>query len=448
MKAHSFIQHFPLFLLPGTLWKNYKTITTELITFLAGEFQKLFEVGFDVEGTNYRAVVVGSKGDLKWVSKIGRLVRGHERQGRVRDLAMCHLCLAGQNRQLAFEDITKNPGWEPTLHVERPWLPTEPSTLLQIPFDPAKPEWIFRNDCFHNLRLGVYRDFTASIIFLWLRWGYFGRTGAIPDKLIAAHGHFSLWLTTTTESVALRSFSTLLFNYKNASSYVWANVKGSDVMLLLKWISTACVGFMFEETDPEKRQVMSIILSSSRLAVDFFDIVYQHGLFLEPPCAANLYERGQGFLQGYSWLASYCAANKRCLFGLKPKLHFHKHVLLELFHQLQNGSTRILSPVMWDCSQNEDLMGRICRLGRRVDSRVLTQKTLEFYLVKAAILLRRHMNKHLDLDALHVGRKRSEKGKGTWPTTLSWFLHPQTYFFETAEVEVESEKYCFLKWER
>ena len=33
---------------------------------------------------------------------------------------------------------------------------------------------------------------------------------------------------------------------------------------------------------------------------------------------------------------------------------------------------------MWDCSQNQDV-GRICRLGRKIDSRVLTQQTLHFY---------------------------------------------------------------------
>ena len=58
----------------------------------------------------------------------------------------------------------------------------------------------------------------------------------------------------------------------------------------------------------------------------------------------------------------------------------------------------ILSPAVWDCSQNEDLIGRMCRLGRKIDTRVITQRSLEFYLIKAAVLLRRHMSEHQDLE--------------------------------------------------
>ena len=113
----------------------------------------------------------------------------------------------------------------------------------------------------------------TSTIFLWVRWGYFGQSGQLPDKLIAAHGHFSLWATTTSHTPALRSFSTQLFNYKNASSYICANTKGSDTTLLCKWIATACAGFTHEETDPQRRMVLSVILSASRLATAWFHLL-------------------------------------------------------------------------------------------------------------------------------------------------------------------------------
>jgi len=265
----------------------------------------LFHDGFAVNGNHYRVVVVGSKGDLKWVSKIASLTRGFENKGKVRDAACCHQCLAGSSQDRAFEDISQHPVWEATLHVERPYSPNRLPCLHQIPFDSTRPELIYRHDSFHNLRLGLYRDFAASTIFLWVRWGYFGQSGQLPDKLIAAHGHFSLWATTTSHTPALRSFSTQLFNYKNASSYVWANTKGSDTTLLCKWIDTACAGFIHEETDPQRREVLSVILPASRLATDWFNLLYTHGALLSRMCGANLYERGQGFLQGYSWLASY-----------------------------------------------------------------------------------------------------------------------------------------------
>ena len=396
MKSHSFLQHFPLFVLPGTLWKNYKRLTKEMISFLASELKALFDSGLDVSGVNYRVVVVGSKGDLKWVGKIGCLTRGYEHQGRVQALHSCHQCLAG-TEDCPAEDISTFPIWMDTLHLQRPWSITDLPCLHEIPFDDEKLEWIYKGDVFHNLKLGIYRDFSASCLFLFMKWKYFGRD-AMPVLLEKAHGHFSLWAKTLGKTVALRSFTLALFNYKNSSSYVWSNTKGSDTSLLCQWIATLSVGLMAEEPDNQKKQVLSVIAGVASLSSKWFDILYTHGMFLSRTCAGCLYETGQGFLQGYAWLASFCMEHKLCLFGLKPKCHFQKHTLLEIYLQLEAGSTSILSPVVWDCSQNEDLIGKVCRIARKIDTRVLPERILQFYLIKAAVLLRRHEKVHKDLD--------------------------------------------------
>ena len=421
MKSHSFLQHWPMFLLPG-LWKECKSLTFELLEFFAEHFRLLFHNGFEVKGRVFHIAIIASKGDLKWVSKIGKLSRGYENKSTKKDVCSCHQCFAGLPG-LPAEDIDTSPSWEKTIHVERPWEAWDEPPLLRIPYDSARPEWLYKQDAFHILRLGVFRDFTASTIFLWMKWGYFQTRGGIPCELQAAHGHFCLWLRSTKQSAALRSFSKALFNYKSKKSYVWSNTKGSDSTLLCKWISTASVGFMFEEADPEKREVLSVILSTSRLATDWFDLIYSHGAFLTHSCGARLYEMGQAFLSGYKWLASYAFNQSLCLFGLKPKLHFQKHLLLDIFQQVKRGDTCIVSPVLFDCSQNEDFIGRVCRLTRRVDSRVLTERTLEFYLIKVAILLRRYQKEHVDLD--DKSKKSScQKGAGGKPLLDGSYLSP------------------------
>ena len=268
---------------------------------------------------------------------------------------------------------------------------------MAIPFDQEKPELLYRNDVFHTLRLGIYRDFSASCIFLFMKWGYFG-CGNMPEKLEAAHGHFTLYLRTVGKTAALRSFTLALFNYQNAGSYVWSNTKGSDTMLLCEWLVVAARGFLVEETDRIKRQALSVVCDAGQLSLEWFDLIYKHGMFLPRCCAATLYEKGQAFLNGYAWLANFAMGCSMCLFGVKPKCHFQKHTLLEIYWQLQQGCLYVMSPVVWDCSQNEDLMGRVCKLGRKVDTRVITQRVLEFYLIKAAVLLRRHERVHKDLD--------------------------------------------------
>ena len=99
--------------------------------------------------------------------------------------------------------------------------------------------------------------------------------------------------------------------------------------------------------------------------------------------SSHFYETDQAFLNGYAWLAHFCVQQQLCVFGVKTKAHFQKHALLEIYF----------------CSQNEDLIGLICKLGRTVDGRFIAEKVLEVYLIKAAVLLRRHERVHKDLDA-------------------------------------------------
>eukprot|EP00438_Fugacium_kawagutii_P018696 Skav214160 [mRNA] locus=scaffold945:141312:142163:+ [translate_table: standard] len=85
MKSHSYLQHWPLFIVPSTLNKNYKPLTFQLMDLVATSLEELFTVGVQVAGETWFGAVVGAKGDLKWHAKIGKLVRCHEHQGRVVD---------------------------------------------------------------------------------------------------------------------------------------------------------------------------------------------------------------------------------------------------------------------------------------------------------------------------------------------------------------------------
>lgn len=74
---------------------------------------------------------------------------------------------------------------------------------------------------------------------------------------------------------------------------------------------------------------------------------------------------------------------------LQPETDFasrNSNTCLEIYGQLQQGFAIILNPV--------DLIGRACKLGRQIDSRLLTQRVLEFYLIKVAVCLKRSLGEH------------------------------------------------------
>ena len=94
MKHHSFLQHFPIFIIPSSINKKTDALFGLLDVF-ARELKSLFYDGFESNGRVFCAAVCGGKGDLKWVAKIARLTRSFEHQGRIQDLPCCHECLAG-----------------------------------------------------------------------------------------------------------------------------------------------------------------------------------------------------------------------------------------------------------------------------------------------------------------------------------------------------------------
>ena len=388
MKGHAYLQHFPIFVIPATLAKAVKRIVEEMLNMTGGIMSDLLFTGVSAGGKTFRFAVIGAKGDLKWHSLVCHLTRGYESKGRVRDIPCCHICLAG-SPGIPAEHLSESPIWESSMYSSRPWSLQRPPALNAVPFDQGKPEHLYKSDIFHNLRLGMFRDFIASTIFLILRWGYWGAARTVDTKLESAYGHFRLWVSATKHFASLRSFSTALFQYDSTKSYPWANVKGSDATILMKWIKALVVGMInSNEVDGDKTQVLHVILSVARLGVAWFDLIYSHGVWLDAGCAGTLYEKGFAFCRGYAWLAGYSYDNQQCLFSLKPKYHFMMHTLLEIKRALDSNSA-VLSPVIFDCQRNEDLIGRISRLSRRIDNRVVTKRVLELYLLKAGLLLKK-----------------------------------------------------------
>ena len=116
-------------------------------------------------------------------------------------------------------------------------------------------------------------------------------------------------------------------------------------------------------------------------------------MFQAPNCASVMYEFGQSHINGYILLAKWCFENQHCLYAIKPKMHFMKHMLLDVKDQLDRHDPLVCSPLLWDCCQNEDAIGRLCRLSRRVDGRVISTRVLTNYLIKVGLLSHREFHR-------------------------------------------------------
>ena len=385
MTANSFLQHWALFVIPSALHHANPELLKQLMDHIAKQFRILFFEGFLAGRKQYNVAICGHKGDLKWFTKVAMLSRSFEHQGRVRNIQCCHECMAGGD-DLPWEDLnSETPCWAPTQFSVRPW--TIVPGLASVPHC-AAPEKQLMKDPFHILKVGVFRDHVASCISYLCHYGLFGG-GDFDTKLKAAHGAFTLYCRGVGSSPALRSFSRALLNYPTFSSYPWCNTKGSDTMLLTRWLVVQITGFENEGGHGPHLEAFKLMKATSKAALGIFHVMNGHGLFLSKNCAIMQYTESVRFINGFTALANKCMNENFNLWGLKPKLHLFKHLAFTLHEQLSSGAEVFLNWNATNCEQNEDFIGKTCRLSRRMDSRLLCRRVLESGLLKSGLLFRK-----------------------------------------------------------
>ena len=192
MTYPSFLSRFPLWVLHSRDFKEVNGLMERVVRETVRSLHSLFYEGLTINQRHYFFAVLGLKGDLKWVVRqVCHLQRSYMNLGLSGQL-MCHECQAGDSTH-AFEHVGFAPPWEHTVYTVRPWNTDDyDSPFSALPFEgpSGAPERLFRRDLFHILKLGVYRDWTASIILLLIEWRYFNEASenSLEVRLARAFG--------------------------------------------------------------------------------------------------------------------------------------------------------------------------------------------------------------------------------------------------------------------
>lgn len=113
--------------------------------------------------------------------------------------------------------------------------------------------------------------------------------------------------------------------------------------------------------------------------------LYSTDLWLKWPDALDVSNALMQFIRVYLLLArlSYdCGENK---FALVPKLHAIHEIQFEMARQAKIAFW-ILNPMCETCSVDEDLIGRVALLTRRVSPKIIAKRSLARYLAQINIL--------------------------------------------------------------
>ena len=396
LKEHCFLTKFVVAALP----RKEPALLDAILLATVQDFNDLFTGGITVDGRQWYAACTGAKGDLKWVQKLGQLQRCFGSQTSIHK-EMCHECCAG-TAAMPFEDSSHYPLWERTSYTKRPY--TVRPVLLHVPFEHQPPndvdvvdvphERFLRRDLFHNTKQGVFRYFAASCILLLAKLHYFdlsGQSNARDTLLNRAYSHFRLFCETTRRIPALRSFSLSFFNSPTWNSFGWINCKGSDTAHVLAWIHTMLVGFVNAPLKAEHLPVLKQMMAAASAAREFQRVCYSHNLWLNKECGAYLYKQMHLFVRHYNGCAFL--SQHQCQytgFALTAKFHLLCHEKVEIRYLLQDKNVVwVRNPQMYGCESNEDIVGRLSRLLRRVSARRASSRALELYLVKSKALHRR-----------------------------------------------------------
>lgn len=206
---------------------------------------------------------------------------------------MCSLCLAGTG-DVPFTDTNHDPGWASTLHSSRPWRNVP--ALAMVPHNSSAPEKVFHLDIFHLFKVGLGRDLCGSTIVIMCRLGFWDSAGdplSMKSRLERAHSTFSLWCSAERRAPGLRAFKVPFMNIKNKSSFAWTSSKGSDTMLLLKWLLWFAVLHLQNPTDLSKQyeEYLKVLKHTIENGLGVFEVIHSHPLWMHTDCAKLVYTR-------------------------------------------------------------------------------------------------------------------------------------------------------------
>ncbi len=197
-KAASYITKHLVFGLPSYIYKSHPHVLQMHLDLVASDMKQLYEDGIKVQGAEdiWYGVLIGIKGDQKFHAETaGEFSRSYASLGKTQELEMCSWCLAGPH-PFAFEEVDHEPNWSQTQFSSRPWRNDTPPILSTIPFDASRPEYMFKFDMFHLLKVGMTRDVVGSLVVVLCRLGFFDDERDprdLPSRLERAHGSFKLW---------------------------------------------------------------------------------------------------------------------------------------------------------------------------------------------------------------------------------------------------------------
>ena len=384
--GHTYTTRMVTSAIPKHLYESKPEVFYEAMDVLSQELQDLLLVGVfaPVTKQHYKACVIGTKGDWPYLAKVAKFTRtfqsgakkgGTKRHGNGKPTGgICHLCLAGQD-EFPYEEIaTQSPRWLRTVGVSMPWH-EPPAFIERLCHDQADPASFFHGDPWHGFHLGIGKAFVASTVHLCLQ--------VIPARTLELKWpwlseHYKKFCREKKLQPHITKITPNLVSYNDKTGVKGCWSKGALTSNFMRWLPC-----LLRDLPADNDGVLENCYDAATKMNSLFGYLFNSPLFLNRDESLYIAHLGFSFLKSYSELARYCFDAKRgWLYPLFPKLHSLHHMTMKL-HADAKSCGMSMSPLATACQQDEDCVGRLARISRRVSPRLTMLRTLQRYLIGA-----------------------------------------------------------------
>ena len=218
-----------------------------------------------------------------------------------------------------------------------------------------------------------------------------GESISLENRLKRAHSRFTLWCEASNSTAHLRGFTKDFMHLARVDGFAYTNSKGSDTILLLKWLRLELTLAQRRLHDNGVQRLAQAACQMCDASVEMFRVVYKHGLWLPRTCMRYLRDQIITVTRGYNFVAVQCLNHGFPGFGMKTTLHALQHFAVDIDLCLQAKVAFMVSPLLNDCSQCEDFIGRTARVARATHSKLTALRCLQRHMVKTKLLLKRNL---------------------------------------------------------
>ncbi|CAE7040423.1 unnamed protein product [Symbiodinium sp. CCMP2456] len=314
------------------------------------------------------------KGDLPALAKIGNFERHYLRApkratSRSACIGVCWLCKAGQETPnvIPYEDYRETSLWRTTFLSDNPWL-TRPAILGSIPVDRTSEPFFFRTDLWHNWHNGLSKYFIANAMHLWIVTPDLIPAGTIELKFKYLTQDYLNYCSKARLTPYLKEINRDTISFESAQSQphgCWNKAVVSTHLML--YLQDFCLRFVDGKFDEAKCiRIMNIFISS----------LYSEGFWIPSAKARELGNMLNRFLVLYGRCAAVALDRKMDKFTLVPKGHMLDHHAFDLVRQAGLAEW-VENPLSTANQQQEDYIGKPCRLSRRVHASKIHLRVLQ-----------------------------------------------------------------------